>query len=310
MMQTAARWALRLGACFVIGPVAWWLTAHLRAADGSDHIPAILSTSPLLGLLNTLGAVVLAATVGVLTSRFVSLRAGLLNAGLVLTWAAAGAGTVETVARIWPDGSVLPRLAVEGLVLGLPVIAAVGLMVWAAGRQSVAAGEQADRFSVFGMPRAVLAELFGIAPRPAMLAEPAPLLSVGLGVLIAVVGAVLASWLVAQNMLKGQTIAAAAVGGLLAGAGLVLLDYRISPVVAVIGLGVVAAVSPVAGIFYSDLAIPRQNFDVHVFTGKLLPPARILPLDWLAGGLLGLSMGLSMGAWLSENKYREQAVGV
>ena len=317
MVQTAVTWACRLISIFALGPLAWWLAASSRAADGSDHIPAVLSTMPALGLGKALGAALLAGMAGIVTARLVSLRPALFNAGAVLTWAAAGSGTVPDVVRIWPDGSVLARLAIEGVALGVPVLVSVALMVWAAGQRAVAGGKNQGAslmreplmVRLASSPRAVLGELFGVPPRETMLAEPVSVLNIGLGVVVAVAGAVLASWLVAQNMLKGQTVAAAAAGGLFAGAGLVLLDYRLSAAVAMAGLCVVAAVSPLAGVLGHALLAAGKPFDAHVFSGALIAPARVLPIDWLAGGLLGLPMGLSLGSWLSENKYREQAVG-
>lgn len=314
MVQTAVTWACRLICVFVLGPMAWWLAASARAADGSNHIPAILSTQPAMGLAKALGAALLAGLAGIVSARLVSLRPALFNAGAVLTWAAAGSGTAPGVARIWPDGSVMPRLAIEGVVLGVPTLVCVALMVWAAGRRAGASTESRAvpeplMVRLASSPRGVLGELFGIEPRPAMLAEPVSMLNVAVGVAVAMVGAVLASWLVAQNMLKGQTIGAAAVGGLLAGAGLVLWDYRLSAAVAMAGLVVVAVLSPLAGVLGHDVLSAGRTFESHVFTGGLLAPARVLPIDWLAGGLLGLPLGLSLGSWLSENKYREQAVG-
>ncbi len=320
MVQTAATWACRLIAIFALGPIAWWLTAGLRAADGSDHVPGILSTTPALGLLRGLCAVLLAGAAGIITARLVSLREGLFNAGVLLTWGAAGAGTVPDVVRIWPEGAAMPRLALEGLVLGLPLVAMVAFMVTAAGKRGGGAGEPEHEVApgglrepplarIVSMPRAVLAELFGVPPRVALLAEPVRVLNVLLAVAVGAAGAVLAAWLVSQNMLKGQAIAAAAAGGIFAGAGLVLLDYRVSPAAALAGVFLVGVLSPLVGQFGHDIVAAGKPLSASVFGGKLLPPARLLPIDWFAGALIGLPMGLSLGSWLGENRYREQAVG-
>lgn len=317
MLANAIRWTVRLIAIFALGPIAWSLTAATRAPDGTDHIPPILAANPLSGILSAVAAVSLAGIAGLLSARLLGLRAAWFNTACILIWAAAGTGTVDSAVRLVPSTNLLWRLCLEGTALAIPAVLFAFLMV------ALAARRTADLPSIphtpddqlllprgpHHAPRAVLAEIFGTAPRHAALAEPAPfshaLVALGLGLILSA----LAAWLVAQNMLKGQAIAAAAVAGMLAAAALVIFDFRLSPALAIVAIALMAIASPALGVLWHAMLAPNKPLAAHVFALKLFPAARILPLDWLAGGFLGSGLGLSLGAWLTEARYREHAVG-
>jgi hypothetical protein len=120
-------------------------------------------------------------------------------------------------------------------------------------------------------------------------------LVIGFG--LAIVLAAGATWVVAQETIKGQTFAAAIAAGLLGTFGGRLISSRASIGVFVAAIAVLAAVSPAAATFYhsSDPALVRASL-----AGSLFPPARLMPLDWIAGAFVGIPMGLNLAASMGE----------
>ncbi|MEM9663274.1 MAG: hypothetical protein AAF937_13315 [Planctomycetota bacterium] len=118
------------------------------------------------------------------------------------------------------------------------------------------------------------------------LPEPPLLLSaraLGVGVL----GAAFTAWLVAADAAKGQTIAAAIAAGIMGAALSRMMLVSIPP-------RIIAVIPVVLGIL-SPLAAVATTGDVvqEAFEGSLFRLAVITPLDWLAGGLIGIPLGLA-----------------
>lgn len=277
MKQGAIKWTLVLGALLAAGPVAWLLTGTLRGADGARDATPLLSISPAMGVVKGLIAIGLAAAVGYGVAVKVTARYGVFCAGLVLAWAAWGTGNIDAILRVTPERAALWRLAVEGLILGVPAAAAGWFIM---NREPVVRDEEesATRFRRLGAG-----------------ASPWALDGAALGVTL--VAAVLAAWLVAQNTLKGQTVVAAMMAGVLAGVAITALTIRARPGVLVVGVVVMAFAGPAVG----ALVEPTGTALVMAANGGLLTPtARILPLDWIAGAFLGVPIGLSLLGSVAE----------
>jgi hypothetical protein len=271
MLKAAIRWGIPLTSLFVVGPPAGWLTYSLRAPDGSGGTTLLLSESPVRGLIAGLGALALAAVMGFLGARMVSLRLGLFSAGLVLTWAAWGTGTVDQIIRRTQSASTMWTLSLEGAILGVLAIGLASLL-------------------------AKVARPSGEKARPHDDEDGPPVL---LGFTVAIVVAGIAAWLVAQETLKGQTYAAAVAAAVFGSFFGRLGSHRTPAVLFFVALAAFAAASPAAAVLLhgGDMAIVKATY-----SGHLLPLARPLPLDWIAGAFVGIPIGLSWAASMTESR--------
>lgn len=275
MLKTALRYCALALALFAMGPLAWMLVGTLRAEGGGPGATPLLSLTPVPGLVRGFAAVVLCCAFGLLVRRFVTPRWAYFCTGLALAWAAYGTGSLVEVLRASPSERTLWMLAVEALVLGAPVV----VFAWLVQPHSDAMPPPADRKLSYRDKQPV---------------------SVGtIAFVVALVAASLGAWLIAQNTLKGQTIAAAVVGGLLAALAGHLLVPPAPPWVYLAGVVAVAIGAPVvAGL------IEQSGTDLlrAAYANRVFAPARVLPLDWLAGGLIGVPLGWAWAASFVEKK--------
>jgi hypothetical protein len=281
MLQTLLRWLIPIVACLVVGPLAGLLTHGLRGVDGGDQTTLLVNTSPWLGLAAGLAALALAGVTGVVASAAIGPRLGLFSAGLVLTWAAFGTGRIDGVLTVSPGAaSPMGRIALEGVIVG-----GMGVIIAAA---------------ILLMPvrRAAMAPAAGTTPAPrdphpvAHFPEPRKIVDAsalpGLGASLVVFGVVV--WLAAQSTYKGQTIASAALAAMMAGVALRVVAVNASAVWVFVGAALLSTASPLAASWaHTDLTRAALGND-------LLRLAKPLPLDYLAGALLGAPMGLAWGA--------------
>lgn len=276
MLKSVVHWGLFFIALLAAGPLAWLMTGPLRGEDGSSATIPILSNTPLSGLIRAAVAVAIAGVIGLLSARVVSLQYGFFNAGMVLAWAAQGTATIDSVIRNSAPAK-LNLLSVEAGVLGLIAVAfAVGI----------------TRLAVDERP------LPGAHP-----SETVKFPDLGILFAITLAAAVLATWLVAQNTLKGQMLAAAAGAAILATAASAFAVRKVDPASIIAGLAAAAVIAiPATILFHGSAGLGKA-----VLAGQLLPVGRLVPLDWIAGGFLGLPLGLSLGSWLTE--YRHKPAG-
>lgn len=267
MAKAAARWVLFVGAVFAVGPLAFLLVGTLHAPDGSRGSTPIISQDPFMGMARAVLAVALCCGYGLLVRRLVSARWAYLCAGLALAWAAYGTGTLPDVLRAAPSDQTLWLLALEGLILGLPVIGFAWLVMPHSHHAPVPEGRH-----------------------KLGLRDPQPVVTGTLAFVIAIVGACVGVWLIAQNLLKGQTIAAAAVGALIAAMAGHLAAPSAPPWAFVAGVVTVAFSAPVVAIM-----IERSALDIlqGTHTMRVLIPLRPMQLDWMAGALIGTPIGLA-----------------
>lgn len=277
-IPSALRWALLLLSLLAVGPLCSAMIADARDADGGHavsmlvggHIPRTL----LAGLLVFVGA----GVVGWLGSRFFALSTGFACAGIVLAWGAWRTGTFDQLVRRTHGGSELPMLAVEGAValLGAAVIAWLCWHASRAHRPGAASGAPIERQSF--MSHFASAKDERALPKVALASI----------LLSAVAGAAIA-YILAASPLKGQSVFAAFVGAIVAGmaAQFVAQAMRASttPVSVVLGLVLPAVVVPLVAKGDSALV-------AHTFANSVLPIAKVMPLDWAAGAVLGAPIGL------------------
>jgi hypothetical protein len=271
MRSAIIRWTMYMAALLVVGPIAGLCTGWLRAPDGSSFAAPFASTEPVLGTVAAFGALALALVLGAVAGRLEGIRAGFTTAGLVVAWAAWRTGPVDQIVRANDSAGVLGRLAAEGLLFGA---AGVALAV------AISAVSKRDSHHLGGR---LLAGTSGLA-------------AIGVGVLA---GAAIA-WLVARTPLKGQAVAAAITGGVAIGAAGRLADLSATLPSLCIPIAVLAILGPLSGLVVgagnaASLLTAGRN-------GTLFPLANILPLDWIAGGLLGIPLGVTWAASMIEKR--------
>lgn len=280
MRESIMTYGLGLAALLLAGPVAWLLTSGIIDASGAHGTTLLHASGAGLALARGVLAVVIAGAMGVLTARLVGLRAGLWNAGMVLAWGACGLGTIDQVLRA-REGSagLLSLLAIEAGIVAVPVTLAA-FACWWLSREQPAQRESWTDLSAGGKASAV-----------------------GLGVLVGAVAAGVVSHLAMINNLKGQAIGAAGMGAA-AGAVVVALVVPRAPAWAAVAGAMLAGV---LGPVLAQYLTPAGQVSAAVFSWELLGPARITAMDWAAGAMLGVPMGLWMAGGLLERKSATEA---
>lgn len=309
MLKSGTRWFLFLLAILAVGPVVGWLTGSLRGPADFIGSAGLLSTQPTLGLLRAALAVILAAVVGLLTARLISFRSAFFFSGCALAWAAFGTGTLADAARAHRSASIVYPLLAEGALLSIVAfLFAAAMLILARGHDRLLAVQPPLRLALWSGPYegahsphhphadASSAEPLAnsLSPSPATIAR-----DLAGALIIAAAAAVLASYLVAQTDLKGQTVAAAAAAGIIAGAAITLGRIGASPAFLVLALGVAGAAGPLAALLLHG-SDPARGFLALAEARSIARIARPMPLDWLAGALLGIPVGLAFGSWLRD----------
>jgi len=284
MRDAAVRWTLFLVGLLALGPLAGWLTGRLRGSDGFSGVEPILATNgAAIGVASATGGMLLSLGFGALVARLTSTRWGYFCAGGILAWLAAGTGRIDEILRVNPDRSQFTLIAIEGVIFGAIAVGGA-LLIGLIGRQgqrldSVPLGHREARHDPEGD------ELHMTLTRA------------GISVLACIVCAVLVSYVAAVSTLKGQTIASALIASVLVGVVTGLLHKQAQGWVLVLGMSVVATLAPAAA-----LLLEPSNASallLHANSMELLAPARIMPLDWLAGAMLGLPIGAKWGVGLA-----------
>jgi hypothetical protein len=257
------KWIFILAALLLVGPVCGWLMAGVHGVDGSHQVTALVSHTPMVGVVRMIAAIALAGAIGLVASRQCGLGVGLFCAGLAAVWAAGDSGTVVGVLNATRDPGSLVLLAIEGA--GVTVLG--GAVIFAICRTG-----QAKSASKLPEPSALTVEsLYAIA---------AALLAGGF-----------AAWFVAREGIKGQNIAAAAAAGAVgATVARVIAPDAARWVVASAPL-LLGVIGPIGARF-----VHKDGLLDDAFRNSLFALARPAPLDWLAGTLIGAPLGLSWAA--------------
>lgn len=283
MLNVLTRWAIPLSALFLLGPIGTILIVRLAAPDGGHQVSLLLSTSPIQGVLGGVLALGVALLAGVLGARFIEQRSGLMAAGLVLAWSAWNMGRVDRILARTRTPSTLYTLAAEAALFGLLAVVVAIIILKVPTRM--------PRFIAAGDTTRTLGDKTHHEP-VALFDKTAPI-----ALIAAIAGAAVGAWFVAAEPTKGQTFAAAAIAGLLAAAAGRLASQRVSPAWFFLGLTVVAIAGPIIATFMhaGTLGPTRAALD-----GRLFPLARLMPLDWMAGGFVGVPLGLWWAGSLIE----------
>lgn len=282
LKDSIIRWVFTLTALFIAGPAARALVRQVEAADGSQSVPMLVSATPAAGVVAIVGVVLIAAVVGLVAARVANYRHGLYCAGIIFAWAGWASGSILDWARAGRDHSpTLVPVAVDGVVLMVAgvVLASMIAMV--------------GRIPKSELPKAHLTET-PLTKR----VEHAPVVSVSSAkaVVAALAGGVVAAWVVARTPDAGQIFAAAACAGFLGGLVGRLTAFDARPVLAVVGVLVLAAAAPIAG------AIVTSDLPSAAMMRTLLALAWVTPFMWVGGALFGGPLGMAWADSLAEGQ--------
>lgn len=288
LTKAILRWSIPLAGLLLVGPLAGMCTIGLRGADGSDAVTPMLSSSPVMGLVMGLMAMVIAGAFGAVATWINGFKSGFFTTGLVLAWATWGLGNMDDIMRRTQSASTMWKLSGEGLVLGAAAVAvALGLLAVHHRRLQTSA-------TVSTAP----------VPEAAVQAERQALRQAIVRSLIAALPVMgLVVFIVATGALKGQAFAAAVAGALLSVVAGLWATRSAPPFVFIVAAAILAAASPIAATFIhgSEQSLVRASLG-----GTLFPLARLIPLDWIAGAFVGVPMGLSFAHGLFESHHVEQ----
>lgn len=290
------------------GPAVASAMSLLRGPTGELKTTPMLDAEPARGVL-VLGAVM--ASAGVLATLGALARSwslGSILGGIVVGWAAWRGATAFDVLHEGPGASVLSRLTLEAAAAGLSVVG----ILWVVVTLDMARTAR-------GKPRVPLFTSLW----EASLSDSGDWMAV---MVLGAAGGVLCN-LLAFTTLKGQSLASATLAGLGCGAASVLAwAYRVDraeegirKLRAATGhegdLGAVAwmpAVLPAAcAAALLGVAGPLAALVVHGSAGTaaavraedgLFVLARVMPLDWATGTLLGVPLGVSWASAMIDKR--------
>lgn len=268
MNRTVTRWVLLLAAFWVLGPVALMIMEGVRAPDGGPQASLLLAESPMRALAAAAAVFVIAGIAGVIGGRLFGVRTGFFSAGLVLVWPAWELGTVLGIVRREQSVSAFASLRLEGVLVALATIAA-GFAIGRFSREAPAAP----------------------AGKPAIRAKFAAgdFMGPGAGLIAGAVAATAC----ARTEMPGQAIAAAFAAGVLGALVAAMLSVHLRPAWVLAGLALLAFIGPASGAM-----IDGSQAVAHLYSGTITPLARLTPMHWAAGLMLGVPIGCSWAAGL------------
>jgi hypothetical protein len=260
----------------LLGPLVGGLLTMLRAGDGGTSVSPLLASSPALGLILLVVISVLAAIIGLVDGRVFGVRSGMRGMGIILGWAAINTGRTEDILRINSPMAVSIKFAAESLVISIAVVWFVRqLAVMTERAERTATGEKGPELAVASMARG-----------PSLMAAGA-----------ACVGGLVGAWFAAFHGAKGQTLFAGMIGGIAAGAFAAIVSAgsesksgqrTVDPVIsACLGMALASVVAPFSIAFFNG-PDPLAN----ALAGKLFRIGHLNGLDWAAGALVGIPVGL------------------
>ncbi|HYE60397.1 MAG TPA: hypothetical protein VD997_00245 [Phycisphaerales bacterium] len=278
MLKATLKWALILACLLAVGPLVAELFTRVRDVDGGRAI-TILVNGNLGAALAAAGALALAViVVGLVAAKLYTFGTAMACAGFVIAWGASAEGNLESIVRRAGDGQDLMMLAVEGLLVTLAAAAAAALFASAAPPLHTGQLQPATKGPLALLVRGDTRD------------NPIPIIIAGLaaGVLVAAAGV----WLFALSGARNQTLAAAIFAGIAAGAVSHAVthgrSFTLTPVVPILSMAVLAFIAPVL-----VKTIEGQKLLAKVYDGSVLNLARPVSLDWAAGALIGVPLGIS-----------------
>ena len=290
MWNAVLRWALPLAALVAIGPLAGVLTGMLRGADGGPDATPLVCGAPLLGIAAAIAGVLVAIAWGVIVARILDERSGFYAGGFALAWVAWRTGELDEIIR-WLDAGglsttgMMVRFTVEAVVLGVMVACGAALISVVGSKPERPGQSLATRY------RQELADSVG---------APATWGAIVIGALAALV----AAFVIARSADKGQAVMAGVLAGIAASASARLAASAVGRDVpqssAIWSVVLAAAAAPIIAV-----VMHGSGLETAIIAAREFAPARVLPLDWLAGAVLGVPIG---ARWVQSSMERRLVV--
>lgn len=286
MRKAIFEWVSLVLGVLILGPVAGLLPAMLRSPAGSGETTALTSTKPLLGIVLSLGALAIAAVVGMFGSKTVTRPMGMACAGFTLVWVACRSGRAEMIFRESASPAMSAwMMVIEAAILALPALFVVTLV------QKPRPLESGEHAAAFMEVRTGLIE--GLK---ALFRDHRGLVGIGAAIAGAAFGCALGS----ISLLKGQCVFAGVLAGIGAGCagGLAIAGVDSKPSLApYVGVMITAIAAPIVAVFMHGSGLATA-----AITGDLVPVGRMIPMDWIAGMFLGVPWGLSWVAGMVKEQ--------
>lgn len=251
-------------ACFLL------VESTLLSPRGSFGPTVLQAQVPLASVLAILGALAVGTVIALGIGRMFNTSTGLLVLGIGLGWLAL---QLQPVQEILLNGS-MELVALEGLAWAILLLIIVTLAVRCCGALVVPMLDQDEP-----------------APDWATSPEALRMAAAGAAVLPVV-------WLIAQSPMKGQVLAATIFGSIAAG----LLGRLVAPTVQPMLLFASVCVFGALGQWVAGTSIPAAELQGAVSAGTLPHIVLPLPIDYAAGSLIGIPLGLAWGgSFLSKD---------
>lgn len=259
----------------ILAGLACVQAAPMLASIRGDRGPTLLSAErPITAVIAVIACLLIATVIAIVVGRVVNTAVGLFVLGAGVFALDGRLHGLRELAFAHPQRAALFGMAVETALLAL---VALGLVVAV--------------FKLSGGFRDVEPQVDGT--RPHWLISEAAFKSAGAGIVV-----LPAVWLISQSPMKGQAIAAVFVGATLAGLVGRLLAPHVQPILVFVSPMIFGALGHViAGV---TLRLP---LDEAYIAGVSSAFAKVMPLDYLAGGLLGVSFGLG---WAKSFLHHEE----
>ncbi|MCH2135886.1 MAG: hypothetical protein MK101_04810 [Phycisphaerales bacterium] len=257
-MRAAIDWIVIIAAGALVAAIARVAIGFFATAQGGLGPTLLDAAHPLPAAVAVAALILVMCTVAIGAARIVSplLAMGAIGAGL--GWGALG---LEPMRQVLIEGSIGPT-AVDGVLWTIVVLA----LSWV-----------------------LLRSLDRVEP-PAGGTHPDPLASSDAlrAALVGAIAGLLAVSLIAQSDLRQQTAVAAVVGGLACGFAGRLASPHVRPVLVPPALVLAGTLAAWIGSMMMD-----PQVEAAVVSGDVPRVLLLLPIDWVAGALLGVPMGFA-----------------
>lgn len=279
MLQAIQRNAIMVLGMVVCGFICV-LAAPYFASPRGDAGPTLFTAhSPIAAFVALAACVALAAVAAGVVARLVNSAVGMFVLGVGLFALDGRLDTARIFAFLHDEAS--PRAALAMLAMEALLVAAIAL------------GATFIVFGIGGKLSDVHPDESGASPRT--LASPEAMKSAGAGAIV-----LIAVYFIAQSSMKGQVIGAIVVGSMIAGLVARLMSPHVQPVL------IFCAPVVFGGVGYLlAMAVVKTPMDAAYVADALPALARPMPLDYAAGSLMGIALGLG---WARSFLHHEEPV--
>lgn len=277
MLQAIQRYVILIGGMILSAFLCVRAEPFLLSARGDTGPTMLTSQSPVAAVLAFVICLGLAAVLAGVVGRFSNSVVGLFVLGTGLF---ALDGRTESIrnfafARAGDSpGAGLALLAIEAALLAIMLLGATLLV-----------------FRISGPLKDIEPKEFGETPHQFWSAEAWKSAAAGAIILLAVV-------VIGQSSMKGQMVAAAFIGGMVAGLVGRLISPHVQPVLLFASPVLFGAIGYVIAIFFVNMPL-----DAAYVSGRLTGLAIVTPLDYAAGSLMGVAVGLG---WAKSFLHHEE----